>query len=98
MAERGDFPNPADHGVPDAIVHFVSIQEAEVGAVDEELVGLGGVSFFEKVSEGELTGLDGVDEFPITLSTAEDMEEVWIGEDLRQIRDSMENVLNVFSF
>ena len=88
LADGGHFPDPANDGLPAAGIDFITVKEAEVGSVDEELVGfLGGMSFFEEVGEGELAGADGINEFPRALSGAEDMEEVLVSEDFWEVRN-----------
>jgi hypothetical protein len=52
VAERGDFPEAPNNGAPLAVIDLIAEEEAEVGSVDEELVGGGGVFFFEEVGEG----------------------------------------------
>jgi len=49
VTEGGDFPNATDEGVPLAVFDLVAIEEAEVGAVDEELICLAEVFFFEEM-------------------------------------------------
>ena len=41
LAERGNFPEAADPGMPAAVVDLVAEEEAEMFAIDEELVGFG---------------------------------------------------------
>jgi len=73
--------------MPAAGVDFITVEEAEVGAIDEELVSFGGVFFFEEVGEGKLAGADVVGKFPRALGGAENMEKVFVSEDSWKVAD-----------